>query len=349
MTHLSIIIPCGPYHSQIVTQAVASVNAQTVDCEVIVIDDMEGNGSGWARNRGLEQATGEYCTFLDADDTLDPHFAEVTLGVLAQYAAQKTDQRYVYTDWLGINNVVHTAPEPCDAWTNKTFHLVTAVIPTHAVRAIGGFDEVLQGAEDADFYVRLRLSGLCGLHIVAPLVHYREGGQRSIAARQSGDELKALQYMTNRYGGYNLMGCCGDTTQHPLTPENEPSDGDVLAQALWNGNARKMGLSTGRLYPRTSYPKLLYVSPLDIAAAPHQWKRIDAPLQAANGVVLMPEYKSNPDVPWELAAAAIFGGGMPAPQPQSPIEYKPHANTRKKGETIAKAQGWTKVEGDDLP
>jgi hypothetical protein len=348
MTKLTFIIPVGPGHFDVYDQAVASVQAQTIPCEHIVVRDETGMGAGYARNRGLEHVESEYVSFLDADDVLDPRFAEITLGVLDEYAAQKSDERYVYTDWLGIHNEAHKAPEPCEAWTNKTFHLVTAVIPTHRVRLVGGFDEVLQGVEDADFYVRLRLSGLCGLHVNAPLVNYREGGQRSVQARLSGEETRALQYMSNRYGGFNLMGCCGSNEQNPIGPENEPSDGDVLAQALWNGNARKLGLASGRLYPRTSYPKLMYVNPKDVDAAPHQWQRVASPMQAANGVILQPEYKSSPDTPWQLAADAIFGGGQSAPQPQSPIEYKPHAAPRKKADVIAKAQEWTKIEGSDL-
>lgn len=345
MNNLTIVIPVGPYHSQISAQAIASAHAQTIPCDVIVIEDMEAKGTSWARNRGIAACDTPLIAFLDADDTLDPRFAELTVGILSHYAQSHEDVRYVYTDWIGANNEVQTCSDPCEVWTNKTFHLVTSVVPTHAARLIGGFDEAMTGVEDADFYIRLRLAGFCGLHVNAPLVHYREGGQRSITVRANGDEARALMYMTNRYGGYT-MGCCGDNTPGPTSPTNEPLEGDVLAQAQWHGNRREIGRSTGRLYPRVSFPHLVYMSPLDVDAAPHLWKRVQSPQQASSGVVLMPQYK--PEGNWQDIGAALFG--KQATQPSQPVEVRYNANVsgRSKSDVVAKAQEWTKIEGKDV-
>lgn len=351
MNQLTIVIPIGPYHTVIAAEAIASVQAQTAHCDLVVVPDREGKGAGWARNRGLEQCQTQYISFLDADDTLDPHFTEICLGILAQVAANtRADARYVYTDWMGDQNAVSQAPDPCEAWRNQTYHLVTTVLPVEAVRAIGGFDEVMTGVEDADFYVRLRLSGVCGIHVNAPLVQYREGGQRSKTARANGQEALALQYMSKRYGRYPLMGCCGDNTPQPTTPENEPQDGDVLAQAQWQGNRVERGRVTGRLYPRTSFPKMLYVAETDINAAPQHWRRVSAPVQAANGVILQPQYQAQGAENWQDVASALFGGGLAVPQSSGPVEYKPKSAVRKKADVLAKAQEptseWTRVEGD---
>lgn len=348
MSQLTFVIPYAPYHSDIKQQAIDSVKAQTTPCEHIVVYDDEGKGAGYARNRGLAAVHTEYVSFLDADDMLDPRFAEICLGVLEHYAQSgRTDPRYVYTDWLEAHNEARKAPDPCEAWTNQTFHLVTTVLPTGKARLIGGFDEAMAGVEDVDFYVRLRIAGLCGIHVNAPLVHYREGGQRSITARASGQEALAQQYMSNRYGGYSLMGCCGDSTPGPTGPDNEPLEGDVLAQAQWQGNRQERGRATGRLYPRTSFPKMLYVSEVDVQAAPQHWRRIHSPQQAANGIVLQPQYKPGAGN-WQDVANAMFGGAQPAPQPSAPVEYKPHVAGRSKSAVIAKAQAqeWTRVEGN---
>jgi hypothetical protein len=337
LSDLTFVIPIGPYHTEIAKEAIASASNQTVGCQIVHIYDTEGKGAGWARNKGLSEVDTSHISFLDADDVIDPRFAEICLGVLEQYSQSHDDPRYVYTDWIGAQNVAHQSPEPCEAWTNNTSHLVTTVLPTERVRLIGGFDEVMQ-IEDADFYVRLRLSGVCGIHVNAPLVSYREGGQRSITARASGEETKSKLYMTQRYGGYNMGGCCGDPTPGPTGPTNEPMEGDVLAQAQWSGNRQERGRITGRLYPRTSFPKMLYVAEGDVQAAPMHWKRVNSPMQAANGVILQPQYKAG-DVPWQDTVNALFGGGNAPSAPSQPIEYKPNTPGLSKAAVLAKAQG----------
>lgn len=334
MSELTFVVPCATHHAGVVHEAVASIQAQTLPCEFVVIHDTDAKGSGWARNRGLEQVVTDYVAFLDADDIVDPHFAEICLGVLAQVAQPN---RYVYTDWLGEHNAVRLAPEPCDAWCNGTSHLVTTVLPVDVVRAIGGFDEVMTGIEDTDFYVRLRLSGVCGIHVNAALVAYREGGQRSVAARASGQEEAAQIYMSNRYGRMNFMACCGDPAPAPVGPDNEPQPGDVLAQALWGGNRKEVGRVTRRIYPATSFPKMLYANADDVAAAPHLFRRVETSVQAPSGVVLQPQYQ--PVSNWQDVAGALFGGGQPAPQSSGPVEYKPKGAGRKKVDVIARAQG----------
>lgn len=68
----SIIIPHhGP--QEMLDRCVASI-PQREDVEVIAIIDEEGRGAGWARNRGLEKAQGEYVVFADSDDFFHPCF-----------------------------------------------------------------------------------------------------------------------------------------------------------------------------------------------------------------------------------------------------------------------------------
>jgi len=92
---ISIIIASYNYE-RYVTRAVESALAQTLPCEVIVVDDgstdgspgllagfgdriillhRENGGEAAARYTGLQRATGDTVIFLDADDVLYPHCA----------------------------------------------------------------------------------------------------------------------------------------------------------------------------------------------------------------------------------------------------------------------------------
>ena len=335
MPDLTVVIPYASYHRDIVQRAVDSVLAQTLPCNVLTIEDTAGHGAGWSRNQGLRQVNTEYVAFLDADDTIEPTFAEICFDILARVQGN----RYAYTNWYE-GGQARVAPSPCDLWTMQTYHLVTTVMKTVDARRIGGYDESMPGAEDTDFGIRLKLSGVCGVHINAPLLHYNVGGQRSMALRQSGIEPKMQAYMKERYGGYT-MGCCGDNTPNNNTPQGEKLDGDVLAQAQWNGNRRVRGLATGRVYAYASNPDVVYVDPLDVAAAPQQWKKVSAIPQAVNPV-LQPGYQQNTG-DWRGAANLVFGGGMtPAPAAIQPAQmewqYNPVENTRTSNDVLKIAQ-----------
>lgn len=344
MNNLTVVIPYASYHADSVARARRSVQSQTIPCDIVVIEDKEGNGAGWARNRGLDQVKTPFVTFLDADDELHPKFAELCLGIMAAWRANNpTSNRYIYTDWFE-GGITRKAPSPCELWTQQTYHLVTTMLHTEDVRRIGGFDEVLPALEDTDFGTRLRLAGICGIHIESPLLTYHKGGQRSLNARLSGLEATAKAYLTDRYGGYTFMGCCGDNEPHPLTPENEPLAGDVLVQAQWHGNRRERGRVTGRLYHYTSHPHLLYVAEADANMSPMLFRRISSPAQVQNGVVLQPQYQA--DSNWQAVVNTVFGGAAIPQQPSKPIEYKPNISGRSKKATIEAAQEWVKVEGD---
>jgi glycosyltransferase involved in cell wall biosynthesis len=105
--HFSIVIPL--YNkARFIKRSLDSVLMQTLgDYEVIVIDDgstddgpdlvagysdhgirlirQENRGVSAARNRGIAEAQGEWIAFLDADDTLKPHYLQTIMGLIRRF------------------------------------------------------------------------------------------------------------------------------------------------------------------------------------------------------------------------------------------------------------------------
>lgn len=267
----TFVLPVAPYHEGALSRALASIAVQTVPCETMVVPDTERRGAGWARNAGLAQVTTPYVVFLDADDTVTPDFVERCLAVRKRH-------HYVYTDFANERGQQFDAPD-C-AWTNRTWHCVTTLLPTAFARAVGGFDERLSAGEDTDFYMKLNAAGYCGQRLAQPLLIYDTGGQRSKVFADRATNERFLDLMKARYGG-KRMSCCGNGTMEiPMTPANEPFDGAELAQAQWGGNRVVRGRVTGRMYARCSHPATLWVDSRDIDAAPHEFQR--AAIRAAD-------------------------------------------------------------------
>jgi len=273
----SILIPVGPYHTDMAQRAVDSARAQTLTCDVRLLHDVDSRGAGWCRNQLATGIDSLFCIFLDADDELRPDFIE---RCVEAYQPGK----YLYTDWFE-DGVRCDAPD-CDAWVNTTVrpHLVTTLLPTMAFRQVGGFDEQLPGFEDADFYLKLRTFGWCGKRVKRPLMHYHGDGQRSEAFKQNPQRVAIRTNTMNRWKD-QLMGCgggCGDVPT-PQADSSERQLGDVLAKTLYPP-ATQFGLG-GRFYRRQLYMgQEIWVAPRDVQAFPQRWQLVRDPSTEAPDV-----------------------------------------------------------------
>ncbi|WP_347302434.1 glycosyltransferase [Croceibacterium sp. TMG7-5b_MA50] len=204
---ISVIIPAhnaAPW----LAEAVASIHAQDVSAEVIVVDDgsadatatiaaslpgvrllrhPQARGPSAARNTGADAATGTAVLFLDADDRLLP-------GALAHAAACLTatpDAAFVYgahrrvdAQWRPLTPLVLERCEP-DARlaflaTNCVGMIATALFDRGKLLAAGGFDEGLRNCEDYDLFLRLAIRWPVASH-PHPMAEYRIHGTNASA------------------------------------------------------------------------------------------------------------------------------------------------------------------------
>lgn len=278
----SIIIPIALYHTAAAQRAIASATAQTVACEIIPIVDDEQRGTAWVRNRGIEQATTDFITFLDADDLLMPTFVERC------WQAQQQTGRYIYTDFTDDKGRLYETPD-CP-WVNESWHAVTAFIPRAWVLAVDGFDEALrEGGEDSEFFMHLCSSGHCGARLPEALFVYTNAPDtRSKRWVHSPAHLAYDAMIQERYlsKGKTAMGCCTEPAKKLLDP-NTPAPRMVLARPRWGGNRSERGLVTGTKYPPADRSQIIEVDPRDAAARPDHWDVIRPPEPAPVNVPMI--------------------------------------------------------------
>lgn len=246
---VSIIIPLGKGHDEIVKRALDSIEAQTERrWECIVVSDgghLPAYGYAWvktaetggtmrgtgiARNIGLRMAKAPLVTFLDADDFLHPQFLEKTIR------AFRRSGRYIYTDWMSVNKdgsrQTHQADEydPNLIFRKSSLHAINVLMRRKDALDVGGFDESMNW-EDADFFMKLAAAGICGERLAEPLFAYDYGGgSRREQAELVKNELKKALYhrYTDYIEGVKMCGCGN-------SPKGLPTNGNGNAMAALSG------------------------------------------------------------------------------------------------------------------
>ena len=222
MTSVSVIIPTYN-RCELVQKAIDSVLAQTyLDFELIVIDDgsidetpqviplkygericyiwQENAGESAARNRGIQQAQGEFIAFLDSDDTWHADKLEKQVNTLLQQPeiggivcqgelidkdGQLIAQPLRYTNLTSADLIAEKLVLGNDPTISTTL-----VIRKSIIECIGGFAENIHYGEDADFCLRASLN--CKLDIypeVLVQIRVHLSSQTSLLSKE-----KAIQW-----------------------------------------------------------------------------------------------------------------------------------------------------------
>lgn len=207
--NVSVIIPTHNRRA-LLERALASVLAQTQPpAEMIVIDDGSSDGTDtvvqarfpgvryvWqpnrgvasARNRGMQEAHGEWFAFLDSDDEWQPRKLERQRQALAG----APDLLLCHTDeiWMRRGRRVNPGRRHAKAGGRIFQHCLplcaispsSALIHRRLIEEIGMFDERLPACEDYDLWLRI-----CARHPVLyvdePLVIKHGGNEDQLSRR----------------------------------------------------------------------------------------------------------------------------------------------------------------------
>lgn len=219
MARVSIVIPAFNA-AECIEEALESVFVQEyLDYEIIVVDDgstdstravlqkyvdagkiryfyQQNAGPGAARNRGMDEAQGEYICFLDADDEM----VERSLFSRVHFLDSHPDVAMVFTDFYKLNTpedvrvhfrenqflqkfqrAISSADDEGYVFGEKYFECTldhnpfvltsTVMVRRVIVEKIGHFNTELQVAEDVDYWLRICRSYNIGF-IDEPLTKY---------------------------------------------------------------------------------------------------------------------------------------------------------------------------------
>ncbi|MCU0537327.1 MAG: glycosyltransferase [Hydrococcus sp. Prado102] len=190
---LTIIIPTHN-RPKLVLDAVRSALEQTFqDLEILVVDDAStepirlpnhpkvrlirlssGRGGAGARNAGTEAARGRWITYLDDDDRLLPHMAQVSLEALEKATLPSPVGVISGIEVVNAEGEVigKRFPPPYrprgahffleDLEPEKSYNTKqTLVVEREIIRQIGGWDEAFRSRVHSDLF--LRLNSVCSL------------------------------------------------------------------------------------------------------------------------------------------------------------------------------------------
>lgn len=141
----------------------------------LTVISKRNEGLAAARNTGLEAATGEFISFLDGDDVVEPSFYPIALQLLSHSPRLGGVAAWASIFGTGIPDGFWNAPQaelPFLLIENSV--IVPCVTRTNLLRQLGGYDvRQRYNYEDWELSIRLLASGWAIATIPANLVKYR--------------------------------------------------------------------------------------------------------------------------------------------------------------------------------
>lgn len=170
------------------------------ESRIRILKNEENRGCGFTKNRCAEAARGEFCGFLDPDDSLLPTALEEMVRAFENHpkAALIYSTHYFCNEQMeitGINPNVREIPANHSYLTSRGQTVSVshfAAFRTRNYRQTPGIDPTLMRAVDQDLYYKLEETGAL-VFLNKPLYHYR---QHKGGISTSANNLKAMYWHT---------------------------------------------------------------------------------------------------------------------------------------------------------
>lgn len=288
----SVVIPAYQA-ADVIGQAVSSALGQTAPpYEVVVCDDgstdaidealepfgqrvvvvRKANGGGAsALNAAVGAASGDFVSWLDADDAYEPE----RLEAIGDLAVQRPDIDILMTDsYLEAGGKVvgrFCAETPFTADDQRLAILDRCFIAWPAVRrsqvlGVGGFDESLRIAYDWDFWMRLLFAGARAGLVDVPLHRYRISDQSLSGARSAALRERVL-VLEKALGTLDLSGREREVAMRSLRQKQSRAlvtEAEAAIRGGVSGRRRKalsVALSPGFALPTRARAAMAALSP----------------------------------------------------------------------------------------
>ena len=175
------------------TLAAVTKDLAGLDERIKLITRKKNGGIARATNDGLKAAKGDFIAFFDHDDLLEPAALEIMLLAQAETGAKLLYSDEDKVERGGAFSEPHFKPDFNHRFLldiNYICHLV--MVEAQTLRAAGGLDPALDGAQDHDLLLRL-VEGLAPgqIHHVAEILYHWRKTASSTAAAGAGAKPKA--------------------------------------------------------------------------------------------------------------------------------------------------------------
>lgn len=166
--YVSVIVPTHGRPEQLAdcVAALGALDYPRDRLEVIVVEDVDGDGPAAARNRGAERARGDLFAFTDDDCRPSPDWLRALANGWARDREAAVGGRT--TNGVGDNPFARASQTIVDLVYEhyngngvgaRFFASNNLLVPAEAFHALGGFDERFHTSEDRDFCARWLESG----------------------------------------------------------------------------------------------------------------------------------------------------------------------------------------------